>query len=163
MMTLWTVAIVLGSLIIAALAFYLGRLLLLVKQGKKAQAQIHQAQINKRNKTLAESIYTIAWAMRDGQCDFSEGCLRIWVLLDHYVEQPEDGVLPTKSEVYPGIFNMYEKIKDMPTHEARKKYKKSELMVMDKQRATHETQYKPMIEGDIAKLIERFVSRKSSI
>ncbi|MFT4924358.1 MAG: hypothetical protein ACI8WB_000436 [Phenylobacterium sp.] len=149
-------ALVLGAVIIAGLSFYLGRLLMMIKQRQRAQAATKQADITKRNKTLSESIYTIAWAMRDGQCDYSEGCLRIWVLLDHYVEEQVEDRVDDQRQLYPGIFNLYEKIKDMPTHEARKKTSKQQIAKLDQQREAYEAEYKPLIEQNIASLIERF-------
>ncbi len=148
----WIIALVCGALIIAGLSFYLGRLLMQIKHNKAQQALAVTEHNDKRNKTLSESIYTIAWAMRDGQCEYSEGCLRVWVLLDHYVEQNK----PDQSQLYPGVFALYDKIKDMPTHEARKKLKNKALMQMDKQRLGFEDEYKSLIKTDITRLIERF-------
>ena len=150
MSTPWIIALVIGAAIIAGLAFYLGRLLMLIKEGERRRAE----KTAERNKTLAESIHTIAWAMRDGQCDLSEGCLRVWVLLDH-IEQDNK---PNQAELYPGVFKLYDKIKDMPTHEARKKYKKQEIMKMDMERWNFEADFKDQIEQDIARLIETYAA-----
>ena len=159
MSTAWIIAFIIGAAIIAGLSFYLGRLLLLIKQRKAAQAAAQDAEIAKRkalnetrNITLSESIYTIAWAMRDGQCDLGEGCLRVWVLLDHYVEAQQTD----NTEKYQGIFKLYDKIKDMPTHQARKKYSNKEIRQMDSDREGFEREFKPLIEQDIAQLIARF-------
>lgn len=148
----WIIALLGGALIIAGLSFYLGRLLTQIKHNQAQQALKVTQHNDKRNKTLSESIYTIAWAMRDGQCEYSEGCLRVWVLLDHYVEQNK----PDQTLLYPGIFALYDKIKDMPTHEARKKLKSKALMQMDKQRLSFEDEYKSLIKTDITGLLERF-------
>jgi hypothetical protein len=148
MSTGWIIALIGGALIIAGLSFYLGRLLLLLKHNKQLQAE----KTTTRNLTLSQSIYTIAWAMREGQCELSEGCLRIWVLLDHYVHsKPQNN-----QQRYPGIFKLYDKVKDMPTHDARKKYKNAEILKMDKTRWQCEKLNKGQIELDVAKLIERF-------
>jgi hypothetical protein len=152
MSTGWIIALVCGGLIIAGLAFYLGRLLLLLRLTKQRSEAKQAEKVTQRNKTLSESIYTIAWAMRDGQCEFSEGCLRVWVLLDHYV----DNETTDNTQVYPGIFKLYKRIKDMPTHEARKKQKRSEQMAMDSDRVAAEKEYKDLIALDIAHLIKRF-------
>ena len=151
MSTAWIIALVIGALIIAGLSFYLGRLLLLLKHKEQSQ----QAKIEKRNITLAENIYTIAWAMRDDQCELSEGCLRVWVLLDHIVPDPKQPALDNQQQ-YPGVFALYEKVKDLPTHDARKKVKKPELRAMDQQRLKDEVEFKSLIESDIEKLINRF-------
>ena len=148
----WLIALIIGALIIAGLSFYLGRLLLLLKQARGKQ----QAKIEARNTTLAENIYTIVWAMRDGQCEFSEGCLRVWVLLDHIMPSNPKQPRADNQKLYPGIFALYEKVKDLPTHDARKKVKKSELRAMDEQRLKDEVQFKEQIETDIEQLVERF-------
>ena len=148
----WIIAIIIAVLIIAGLSFYLGRLLMQLKQVKQAKQQQIKQQIDKRNQKLAEDIYTIAWAMQEGQCEPSEGCLRICVLLDHFDQQPK----PDNPTIYPGIHALYDKIKDLPTHAARKALPKKELQQMDKERFAHEKAFKNLIDQDITKLIERF-------
>ena len=144
----WIIALIAGSIIIAGLSFYLGRLLMQLKQIKQAQQQ----QITKRNNKLSEDIYTIAWAMQEGQCDSSEGCLRIWVLLDHIIEEPKGD----NQQRYPGIFALYDKIKDLPTHNARKELPKKELRKMDAERLNYEQEFKALIDADVGKIIEKF-------
>ena len=144
----WIIAIIIAALIIAGLAFYLGRLLMQIKQVEQAQQQ----QINKRNQKLSDDIYTIAWAMQQGQCEPSEGCLRIWVLLDHIELNPK----PDHQQLYPGIFALYDKIKDLPTHSARKALPKKTLRQMDAQRFADEKALKTLIDADIHKIIEFF-------
>lgn len=153
MSTGWIIALIVAALIIAGLSFYLGRLLMQIKQVKQAQQQ----QISKRNSKLSEDIYTIAWAMQEGQCDASEGCLRIWVLLDHIFEQPK----PDNQQRYPGIFALYDKIKDLPTHSARKALPKKALREMDQERLVNEQTFKTLIDTDVAQLIERFKPKSS--
>ncbi len=87
MSTTLIIAIVNGAAIIAGLAFYAGQLLYKVNaQNKliaKKQAEHEQklaASKATRNAKLADSIHLIARAMNEEQCEFSEGCLRIWVL-----------------------------------------------------------------------------------
>lgn len=148
MSTPWIIALIIGALVIAGLSFYLGRLLMQIKQAKDKQAQA----VAKRNDKLQGDIYTIAWAMRDGQCDYSEGSIRLWVLLDHLVEDE-----PKNYESrYPGIFGLYDKIKHMPTHSARKEQDKLERLKMDAERLTLEEQLAEQIKADIDQLIERF-------
>lgn len=148
MSSMWTIAVILGALIIAGLAFYLGRLLMQIKQAEEQQRQATKD----RNDKLGSDIYTIAWAMRDGQCDYSEGVIRLWVLLGHLIEeQPKD-----YQTHYPGIFGLYDKIKDMPTHQARARQDKLERLKMDAERLTFEEEFEGQIKADIDKIIERF-------
>lgn len=143
------VALILAAIaIVAALSFYLGKLLMQIRYAKQQQ----QLKSQQKQHKLKEDIYTIAWAVQQQQCDLSEGCLRIWVLLDH--------LHPAASEQnqlqYPGIFGLYDKVKDLPTHDARKALTKTERRTMDKQRFSHEAELKSQIESDLDNLLIQF-------
>ena len=91
MSTAVIIALCLGAIIIAGLAFYAGQLLYKLSAQKKliAKKQAEQKQKLaasrlKRNAKLADSIHLIARAMKEEQCEFSEGCLRVWVLMSQY-------------------------------------------------------------------------------
>lgn len=135
----------LGALIILGLSIYAGMLLTrLHKQNKEIAAG--QA---KRLDYLHESIATIALAMQQGQCMLSEGCIRIVVLLDNLpdAKQQEFG------KRFPNIHDMFEKIKHMPTHEARKQFPKKEIVKMDREREKLETELEPGIQVDVVQVI----------
>lgn len=144
---LWLLA-GLGVVIIGALAYYAGRLLAQLKQ----QNQRRSDALNQRNVNLLESITTIAKAMEQGQCPLSEGCLRLVVLLDLRTESLEAAY----AKRYPHIHDMYERIKHMPTHEARKKYPKQDIRKMDKEREGYEEQLEEVILNDIRQLLKDF-------
>ena len=144
---LWLLA-GLGVVIIGALAYYAGRLLAQLKQ----QNQRRSDALNQRNINLLESITTIAKAMEQGQCPLSEGCLRLVVLLDLRTESLEAAY----AKRYPHIHDMYERIKHMPTHEARKKYPKQDIRKMDKEREGYEEQLEDVILNDIRQLLKDF-------
>ncbi len=159
------IAIVIGAAIIAGLAFYAGQLLYKLKEQNKLIAKKqaeHEQQLAaskmKRNAKLADSIHLIARAMNEEQCEFSEGSLRIWVLMSQYSFAEEFEL----SERYPGIFKMYEVVKDMPTHDARKKYSKKEVFKMDTTRWRAEEQHSDEIKADCARLIEEFKAAPGS-
>ena len=144
----WAIAILIAALIIAALSFYLGKLLMQLRYIKQQQ----QVKFEQKQQKLREDIYTIAWAVQQQQCDLSEGSLRIWVLLDHL--QPEQS--SQNQSRYPGIFALYDKIKHLPTHQARKALSKTERRAMDKQRFADQAEYKSQIEQDIEQIIQQF-------
>lgn len=134
-----------GVLIILGLSIYTGMLFTrLHKQNKEVAAG--QA---KRLNYLYESIATIALAMQQGQCMLSEGCIRIVVLLDNLpdAKQQEFG------KRFPNIHDMFEKIKHMPTHEARKQFPKKEIVKMDREREKLETELEPGIQVDVVQVI----------
>lgn len=165
MSTTLIIAIVIGAAIIAGLAFYAGQLLYKVNaQNKliaKKQAEHEQklaASKATRNAKLADSIHLIARAMNEEQCEFSEGCLRIWVLISQYSFAEEFDL----RERYPGIYKMYNVVKDMPTHDARKKYSKKEVFKMDSTRWRAEEQHSDEIKADCVKLIDEFKAAPGS-
>ncbi len=123
MSSIWILVTLIAVIIIGGLSFYLGRLLWLIKQQKLKRQQA----IDSKNANLTESIVLIAKAMREGQCELSEGALRIWVLLDH-LQRPDK---PDAVQAYPGLFKMYDVVKDMPTHQARKTRDKKEIRHLD--------------------------------
>lgn len=155
----WYVAIVVGALIIAGLAFYAGQLLWQVKtqrenmakQQAKAKAELETKRAE-RNAKLADNINLIARAMKEKQCEYSEGCLRVWVLMSQYSFETQRD-LQTE---FSGIFKMYEEVKEMPTHDARKKYSKKEIFKMDSQRWRAEERLADEITADCEKLIGEF-------
>lgn len=147
---MWYTIIVVAVVIVAALAFYAGQLLWQVKAQKKQT----EAKFLKRINFLTDSIRHIAQAMEAEQCEFSEGVLRIWVLLDHY--KRDNNLSVDYAESYPGFSGLYEVIKDMPTHEARKKLGKKEMMKLDMQRWQAEKAHQDNIKSDIKKLLADF-------
>lgn len=155
MSALLIVSFILGTVIIAGLAFYAGRLLLQVKvqneniAAKKAEYLAQQAQ---KNLKLSDSINLIAKAMKEKQCEYSEGCLRIWVLMSQYQFGQELDLV----KAYPGVYKMYDAVKDMPTHQARKKYSKKEIFQQDSLRWRKEEEFEAEIMQDLALIIERF-------
>jgi predicted S18 family serine protease len=161
----WVIAMAVGATIIAGLSFYAGKLLWQVKAQKveiekkqiEQQAKLEKAR-QTRNAKLADSINLIARAMKEKQCEYSEGCLRIWVLISQYSFDKEVS-LP---ETYPGVYQMYEEVKDMPTHESRKKYSKKEIFKMDKQRWRAEERLEDIIMKDCEKLANEFQALPSS-
>lgn len=139
------VALVIGILVIGALAFYAGRLLAQLRR----QQRKHDEVVAQRNENLYESIYTIALAMQQGQCPLSEGSIRLSVLLDHLSLSP-----PKKFDTtYPAIHTMHERIKHMPTHEARKQYPRKEIRQMDTEREGYEAEMENEIQRDVAALL----------
>ncbi|WP_213997644.1 DUF2489 domain-containing protein [Arsukibacterium sp.] len=149
------ILLVLAVVIIAGLAFYAGKLLWLVQQQNKQQAALlekQQQQQLQNQQYVEQSIYTICKAVDAGQCELSEGALRVWVLLNRLPEQ-QQGPLATD---YPGIFQMYQTVKDMPTHQARKQQSKQATQAQDKQRLQAEQTLATQIMADTSKLLQRF-------
>ncbi|MEL0633012.1 DUF2489 domain-containing protein [Pseudoalteromonas carrageenovora] len=165
MSTALIIALFVGAAIIAGLAFYAGQLLYKLSAQKKLIAKTQAEQQKKlkksrleRNAKLADSIHLIARAMNEEQCEFSEGCLRIWVLMSQYAFEDERDL----TVQYPGIFEMYEVVKEMPTHDARKKYSKKEIFKQDTARWRAEEKLNDAIKADCAKIITEFKAAPGS-
>lgn len=78
-------------------------------------------------------------------CDFG-------YYLDHWpVADKPDAV-----SSYPGIYQMYLTVKDMPTHQARKDQDKKLTRQQDKVRLSAEKDLKAQIEVDLRLILERF-------
>jgi len=143
--------ILFAVVIIVVLVFYAGTLLFQLKKQTQAQKEAE----NNRKKGLEEhdakilsSVALIVQALQEKQCDLSEGCWRLCVLLDS---------LKTCSGLaakFPAIYGLYSKVKDMAILEQRKKLEKKQRMREDYNRLKFEAEYQPAIEQDLALLAE---------
>lgn len=144
------IIITLAVLIIIALSYYAGTLIWQVKAQEKTKSAEH----TKRITYITDSIFHIARAMQAEQCESSEGVLRIWVLLEHYNKEQTEPKL--YQEIYPGYSALYNEIKDMPTHEARKKFSKKDILKLDLERMDAEQKHAEKITLDTVQLLVEF-------
>ena len=147
MMTL----IILAFAIIAGLAFYAGKLLFQLKKQKRDQEaaeQKKQLALQQHDAKILSSVTIIVKAMQEQQCDLSEGCWRLSVLLDSL--KTTSGL----SQQFPAIFALYNKVKDMAILDARKKLEKKQRMREDYQRMMFEAEYQESITQDLNLLAE---------
>ena len=153
---MWYVLFGLGVLVVAGLAFYLGQILFQLRAQQQRQQKAlldHQEKQAKHQQYLLDSILLIGKATLEQQCELSEAALRIWVLLENL--QPD----LAQACRWPGLFAMYDCVKAMPTHEARKELDKKELRRQDHLRQQTEIQFKESIETDIRGLLELLQQR----
>lgn len=139
------IASAVGVLIILGLSVYAGMLFSRLHK----QNQHNAAGQAKRLNYLHESIATISLAMQQGQCELSEGCIRLVVLLDNLPNAEKKGF----AKRFPKVHEMYERIKHMPTHEARKQLTKKELYKMDREREQLEIDFADGIQADVVHII----------
>ena len=130
--------------VVAGLAFYTGSLLFKVR----AQQLLRNQKTQERIDNISESIQTIAKALDQQQCNLSEGCVRLFHLLE---------ALPVKNKPdfslqFSGLYSLYYKVKDLPTHEIRKYQTKAETKQQDLQREELEAQLESQILKDVAVL-----------
>ncbi|WP_448547061.1 DUF2489 domain-containing protein [Thalassotalea fusca] len=147
-----------GALIIAGLAFYAGSLLRKLSQQNKAQAEAqiaHEKALNEHDKKVLDSVVIIVRAMKEEQCDISEGCWRLSVLLDSM--KTVNGL----SKEFPAVFELYEAIKHMPILEARKQLAKKERMKLDLERTKVEARLFTDVHQNI-ELIHQYAIEKLS-
>ena len=148
---------VIAVVVIIALAFYTGFLLNKIKMQKaqalfieKKQAEFKKQKIQERNDNIIESIQFIAKATMQKQCNVSEAAIRLTVLLETLqLPQPID-----ITSNYPALNAMYEKVKDMPTHEERKNHPVKEIKMMDIKREIFEAEMESAIIKESALLAE---------
>jgi len=154
----WIYAIIAAVVIVAALAFYAGKLLRQLKAQtlQQKQAEIdHQLALKVHDKKILDSVVIIVRAMKEEQCDYSEGCWRLSVLLDS---------LKTSKELslqFPSIFELYNRIKELSILDSRKELAKKERMKEDLQRLKAEAELHPKIVTDLS-LLHQFANERIS-
>ncbi|HHV6683498.1 TPA: DUF2489 domain-containing protein, partial [Haemophilus influenzae] len=132
---IWILIVIAFSLLIG-LSLYAIRLL---KQLKVQKELITKAK-HERATRLKESIYVIARAMQSGECNLSEGVIRLTMLLRPFGKNLSS---------YPAMANLYEVVRDMPTHDDRKLLEKRERMRLDLARESAEAQFEKDIKQEL--------------
>jgi len=155
----WFIALVVATIIIASLAFYAGALLKQLSAQKKAQQQAEIAQqqaLAKHDLKVLASAKIIVKAMQEEQCDFSEGCWRLSVLLDSLKLSSE------LAQQFPTIFKLYNEIKHLSILDDRKQLDKKQRMQQDYQRMKIEAQLHNEIVTDLD-LLQQYITERMSI
>ncbi|MGV2872285.1 DUF2489 domain-containing protein [Colwellia sp. E150_009] len=155
----WLIALVLAVIIVVSLAFYAGKLLKQVSAQKLAQQQAqlaHQQALARHDHKVLASVKIIVRAMKEEQCDFSEGCWRLSVLLDSLKLSPE------LAQQFPAIFKLYNEIKHLSILDERKQLEKKQRMKEDYQRMSIEAQLHSEIVADLD-LLQQYVTERMSI
>ena len=114
----------------------------------KAMAQ--KERYDKRITDTNESLRIIALACVQDQCEVSEACIRIRMLLssvDHF-----------DNSDFPYTFELYEKIKHFKTHEARKAMNKQDRFNEDNLRFKMENEFGEKIKEECENLLKMIKS-----
>ncbi|WP_426369556.1 DUF2489 domain-containing protein [Pseudocolwellia sp. HL-MZ7] len=150
---------VIALFIIVPLAIYAGMLLSQLKKQTADQIiaeQEKQAALKRHDTKILNSVVIIVRAMKEEQCDISEGCWRLSVLLDSLKLSSELNTL------FPSVYGLYEGIKHMPILEERKKLTKPERMRLDFERMKLEADLKSKIQQDVHE-IHQYASERLSV
>ena len=155
----WLIALFLAVIIITGLAFYAGKLLKQLSAQKQAQQQVELARqqaLAKHDLNILKSVKIIVRAMQEEQCDFSEGCWRLSVLLDSLKLSSE------LAQQFPTIFKLYNEIKHFSILDDRKQLDKKQRMKQDYQRMTLEAKFHSDIVSDLD-LLQQYTTERMSI
>lgn len=133
-------------IIVCALAAYAAYLLIKLKQQQTKQDAFTQ----ERKEKVTESIQTIAAATLQQQCNLSEASIRVVKLLAIFDE--DEVKLATQ---YKAVYSLYDKVKDMPTHDDRKKLERTELEELDVIREEHEAEHEAAILSEM-KILQQY-------
>ncbi|MBN6069266.1 DUF2489 domain-containing protein [Aggregatibacter actinomycetemcomitans] len=138
---MWKILLLIAAVcIVAGMIGYAVYLLLALQKQKKALQLARQNRINR----IKESLEIIAKAMLNGDCNLSEGVLRLKMLLE-----PVGMALKN----YPAMWQLYEMVEGMPTHDARKELKKNERMRLDLRRESAEAELESKIKLELHRLL----------
>jgi hypothetical protein len=140
--------VIIGSLIIAALAVYAVSLLLKLKRQEAIQQRNKDIAIAKRNGNIFENVNALCQAGIQEQCDFSEITIRVYCILDYV--QGDDRV--DFATAYPAMQELYDVVKDMPRGDARKEIAKKQRMTMDLARVKAESRLQEAIKLELHQL-----------
>lgn len=139
-MSILTILFILATVIVVTMASYGVVLLLRLQEQKKALKR----ECFLRVLRLKESIQIIAKSMLSGECNHSEGVLRLRMLL---------APLGKQLQQFPAMWKLYEVIQNMPTHEARRELTKNERMHLDCHRENAEAKLAHKIKLEIHLLL----------
>lgn len=152
--------VVLALIVIVPLAIYAGMLLSQLKKQTTDQAiaeQEKQDALKQHDIKIFNSVVIIVRAMKEEQCDLSEGCWRLSVLLDSLKLSSELNLL------FPSVYALYNGIQHMPILEERKKLEKRERMKLDFDRMKLEAELKSKIQQDITEIHQYANERLSTL
>ena len=138
---MWISLSITGAIIIITMAAYAVYLLLALQKQKKALTNARSV----RTERLKESVIIIAKAMQNGDCNHSEGVIRLKMLLEPLGRK--------KLNAYTAMFQLYEVVMDMPTHQARRELKKNERMRLDLTRESAEAELEQKIKLELHQLL----------
>lgn len=131
-------------MIIIALAAYAVKLIIQLKQQQKQKQALRQQRLS----ALTESIQTIAKAMEQQQCNYSEGAIRICRLLESVPLSP----LPDYSAQFPALYELELKVRQFDTHEDRKLLSRQERQRQDMMREEFEAHLSQPIDRELRTL-----------
>ena len=142
----------LSVIVIFGLSFSIRTLL---KKNKILRADIelkmtaqHHKNIEVRNSRICSDIRHIGQATYQKQCNVSEAAIRLTVLIES-LSLPSPIIF---SEKFPALFELYEYVKEMPTHDARKEYTAQKIKILDKKREAKEKQLQAKIIQETKRL-----------
>lgn len=147
MFYLISIAVIILLALSAVAAYYIIKLRN-VRQLQAKQIQQNKDAWQKHRNELADDLRFIGHSMLQGQCEITEGCLRIKVLMDRL-----DDELQNKPE-FKTIQSFFAQAITMPTHEAYKALTRKEQFKQDKQRFALEEQHKEQILIEVKTLCE---------
>ena len=152
--------LVIAFIVIVPLAIYAGMMLSQLKKQTAEQViteQEKQNALKKHDTKIFNSVVIIVRAMKEEQCDISEGCWRLAVLLDSL--KLSSGF----NDLLPSIYQLYNAIKHMPILEKRKELEKKDRMKLDFERIKLEAELAPKIQTDVEQLHQYARERLSVI
>ncbi|WOH36497.1 DUF2489 domain-containing protein [Thalassotalea fonticola] len=143
--------IIFASLFLFALASYAAFLMFKLRNqtiNMKLIEEEHKHQQIVRDLKAVDSIVLITKAINEKQCDISEGCWRLSVLMESLPQHSEE--LNIK---FPAIFKLYSEISHMPILEARKQLSKKDRLALDLERMGIEQELESAVYSDVADLL----------
>lgn len=156
MWILLALAILILATLSAIAIYYLLKLKRVNTEQKELSIQNQQAWLDHQIE-LSKDLKFIANAMIQGQCEITEGCLRLKVLMDRLDETLQE------QAHFQAIVAHFNATSSMPTHKAYASLSRKEQFALDNQRYQLEHQNKAAILQEAKTLLKYDFQRKSII
>ena len=153
-----TVLLFAGVALIAVLVAILAYTLLRLRAQRVEQArtaQVLAAHNQRAHEERIKSLEMITLATLAGDCELSEGCLRVWALLADYPGLRAD-------PAHAAIAALYQEISDFAVGEARRSLGEDELKLQDRTRLEVEGRHRAAVLESFGTLREQAVALQGS-
>jgi hypothetical protein len=142
---LTAISLICGALlIIGLLGYYAVKTLFLLRKQTKRVADNKKDRIAR----IIESLQTISKAVAQQQCNLSEASIRLYHLYESLPVEDK----PEYASNYPGLYKLYMRVSELPTHKARQQLSKQALRLQDTAREESEAELETQILAEVAEL-----------
>lgn len=146
-----------AALILFSLAAYAGWLLSALHLQKSQRALAQKQAVAQRNAQLNEHVALIAKAALDGNCEYCEACIRLYMLINAREEEK-----PRNLELeFPALYEIYQLVKDMPRSDHKAPLSNKERAQFSKMREQAALRLQDQLRPELEQILSSAAATKS--